>query len=201
MARYSIDGSVLDNIANAINEKTGETAAMVPGEMAEKIAGIPGGREVIWKFTKTGTIDGKNYGVHIADMGNITAQEESDFCSFCRILKEDIWPKIFKQHILVGAYVCELTKDGKSQKGYMRIKRDFDGRGAFDGVMCVFPGYNTGQYSLSCDPDNTISIPIIKLFSGTGFSSSVSGGGTGISIDLYSEKVLTIAEYNEMTTI
>jgi len=42
MARYSIDGSVLDNIANAINAKTGETAAMLPGEMAEKISSIEG---------------------------------------------------------------------------------------------------------------------------------------------------------------
>lgn len=43
MARYSIDGQILTDIANAINEKTGETAAMVPGEMAEKIAEIEGG--------------------------------------------------------------------------------------------------------------------------------------------------------------
>lgn len=41
MARYSIDGAILDDIADSINAKTGESAAMVPGNMAGKIRGIP----------------------------------------------------------------------------------------------------------------------------------------------------------------
>jgi hypothetical protein len=43
MARYSIDGQVLTDIADAINAKTGETAAIAPGNMAAAIGSISGG--------------------------------------------------------------------------------------------------------------------------------------------------------------
>jgi hypothetical protein len=78
MARYSIEGSILDNIANAINEKTGETAAMVPSKMAEKILSIEGGNS---NYVETiegtlanpfGSIDAFVLANEIAD-GNATA--------------------------------------------------------------------------------------------------------------------------------
>lgn len=47
MPRYSIDGAILDDIADAINAKTGETAAMAPGEMADAISSISGGVSVL----------------------------------------------------------------------------------------------------------------------------------------------------------
>lgn len=47
MPRYSIDGAILDDIADAINAKTGETVAMAPGEMADAISSISGGGAVL----------------------------------------------------------------------------------------------------------------------------------------------------------
>lgn len=47
MPRYSIDGAILEDIADAINAKTGETAAMAPGEMADAISSISGGGSVL----------------------------------------------------------------------------------------------------------------------------------------------------------
>ena len=41
--KYSIDGSTLTDIADAIREKTGDTAALTAAAMAEAIAGISGG--------------------------------------------------------------------------------------------------------------------------------------------------------------
>lgn len=47
MPRYSIDGAILEDIADAINAKTGETTAMAPGEMADAISSISGGGSVL----------------------------------------------------------------------------------------------------------------------------------------------------------
>lgn len=47
MSRYSIDGAILEDIADAINAKTGEAAAMTPGEMADAISSISGGRSSV----------------------------------------------------------------------------------------------------------------------------------------------------------
>lgn len=47
MPRYSIDGAILEDIADAINAKTGETVAMAPGEMADAISSISGGGSVL----------------------------------------------------------------------------------------------------------------------------------------------------------
>jgi len=48
MAEYLIQGETLDNIANAINARTGGSAAMTPAEMADAIAAIQtgGGSEI-----------------------------------------------------------------------------------------------------------------------------------------------------------
>lgn len=41
--RYSIDGQILTDIADAINAKTGGTTALAPGDMADEIDSISGG--------------------------------------------------------------------------------------------------------------------------------------------------------------
>ena len=43
MSEYLIQGSTLDNIANAINAKTGGTSAMTPAQMVTAIGSISGG--------------------------------------------------------------------------------------------------------------------------------------------------------------
>ena len=43
MSKYSIDGSTLTDIADAIRSKTGDTAALTAAAMAEAIASISGG--------------------------------------------------------------------------------------------------------------------------------------------------------------
>lgn len=43
MSKYSIDGQTLTDIADAIREKTGDTAALTAAAMAEAIASISGG--------------------------------------------------------------------------------------------------------------------------------------------------------------
>ena len=43
MTEYLIQGETLDNIANAINAKTGKSAAMTPAEMVTEIGSISGG--------------------------------------------------------------------------------------------------------------------------------------------------------------
>ena len=51
MATYTIDGKTLTNIADAIRAKSGETEALTPSQMAEKISGIGGGDnyyDVFW---------------------------------------------------------------------------------------------------------------------------------------------------------
>ena len=56
MPRYSIDGAILEDIADAINAKTGETAAMAPGEMADAISSISGGGNPNYIETIEGTL-------------------------------------------------------------------------------------------------------------------------------------------------
>ena len=41
--RYSIEGKILADIVDAINAKTGGTAALAPGDMADEIDSISGG--------------------------------------------------------------------------------------------------------------------------------------------------------------
>ena len=41
--RYSVDGQILTDIADAINAKTGGTTALAPGDMADEIESIPSG--------------------------------------------------------------------------------------------------------------------------------------------------------------
>lgn len=51
--RYSIEGKILADIADAINAKTGGTAALAPGDMADEIDSISGGGVTVEPLTAT----------------------------------------------------------------------------------------------------------------------------------------------------
>lgn len=55
MAEYLIQGETLDDIADAINAKTGGSSAMTPAEMATAIAAIPSGGGGSGYAKKTGS--------------------------------------------------------------------------------------------------------------------------------------------------
>lgn len=52
--RYSIEGQILTDIADAINAKTGGTTAMAPGDMADEIDSISGGGAQAYTISGTG---------------------------------------------------------------------------------------------------------------------------------------------------
>lgn len=53
--RYSIEGQILTDIADAINTKTGGTTALAPGDMADEIGSISDGGGGATAYTISGT--------------------------------------------------------------------------------------------------------------------------------------------------
>ena len=76
MARYSIDGQILTDIADAINEKTGGTNPMAPGAMADAISRISGGGVTVepLSVTENGTYaeSGKAYSPVTVNVPGVT---------------------------------------------------------------------------------------------------------------------------------
>jgi len=106
MARYSIDGQILTDIADAINEKTGGTNLMAPGAMADAISRISGGGVTVEPLVSASvTIPGdKQYSISVdlpksVEQVIIMIEAEADALS-------SMGESTDNYYSIVGAVVC-----------------------------------------------------------------------------------------------
>lgn len=101
--RYSIDGQILTDIADAINAKTGGTTALPPGDMADEIDSISGGGAQAYTISGTGA-------THVSVTDNVGFLYEEDTADSRVVLMSAVYITLWTQ----TASAMYFSKNGSS---------------------------------------------------------------------------------------